>query len=70
MGDYYCSSRSRTAAAHRLPEQSAQKKEQTKLRLEQDREDDIQSINQRREKTAKEKKEAESIAFKMLNKLT
>ncbi len=46
------------------PEQSAQKKEQTKLRLEQDREDDIQSINQRREKTAKEKKEAESIAFK------
>lgn len=45
-------------------EQSTQKKEQTKLRLEQDMKDDMQSIDQMREKIIEEKKEAESTAFK------
>jgi len=46
------------------PKQSEQKKEQTKLRLEQDMEDDIQSIKQMREKMIEEKKEIGSSAFK------
>ncbi|MDE0152149.1 MAG: FHA domain-containing protein [Bdellovibrionales bacterium] len=46
------------------PEQSEQQKEKTKLRLEQDIEDDMQSINQRKEKVIEEKKESGSTAFK------
>lgn len=46
------------------PEQSEQRKEKTKIRLEQDMEDDIQSINQMKEKIIEEKKEVSSTAFK------
>jgi len=46
------------------PEQSEQKKEKTKLRLEQDMEDDIQSVNQMKEKVIEEKQKTSSAAFK------
>ena len=46
------------------PKTTNQEKEKTRLRLEQDMEDEIQSINQMKEKIIEEKKEIGSTSFK------
>ena len=45
-------------------EQTEKEKAQTKIRLEQNMEDDIESVHQMREKVIEEKKEAASTVFK------